>query len=117
MSHTHRYHVKYPSRGTLAPIGIPNHRNAFAVYLLWARQRYYRMHDAMHHEASSSAACTRSSDDAVDVHVGGDAPNSLPSLQFDAARLNTDLLGIGSGLDGSVDASELMYPREIDFIG
>ncbi|EMD60211.1 hypothetical protein COCSADRAFT_175307 [Bipolaris sorokiniana ND90Pr] len=113
---THRYPVKRPSRRTLAFIGIPDQRDVFAIYIRWARQRYYRVHHVMHHEAPSSAVCTRSPDDALDVHLGGDPANSLPSLQFDVQRLNTDLLGMGSGLDG-VDASVLGYPSEIDFIG
>lgn len=80
------------------------------------RQRHYRRHGVMHQAAPSSAVCTRSSDDALDLHLGGDPANPLPSLQSDAQTLNTDLLGMGSGLDG-VDASELGYPSEIDFIG
>lgn len=112
----HRYPVKRPSRRTLASIGIPDQRDVLAIYLRWARQRYYRVHDAMHQEAPSSAVCTRSPDDALDVHLGGDPANPLPSLQFDAQSLNTDLLGMGSGLDG-LDASVLGYPSEIDFIG
>ncbi|XP_014556908.1 hypothetical protein COCVIDRAFT_15688 [Bipolaris victoriae FI3] len=115
----HRSPVKYPScgtRSTLAPIGIPDHGDGFAVYLRWMRQRHYRRHGVMHQAAPSSAVCTRSSDDALDLHLGGDPANPLPNLQSDAQTLNTDLLGMGSGLDG-VDASELGYPSEIDFIG
>jgi hypothetical protein len=103
--------AKLPSRRSLAHIGIPNHRDALAVYFRWVRQRYYRAHTVMAFEVAPSAASTCTSYPALDAHDERDFATSAVDIQFDAERLRVDLLGVGGMSEGV--AVGLAYPCEI----
>ncbi|KAF1831754.1 hypothetical protein BDW02DRAFT_571730, partial [Decorospora gaudefroyi] len=87
--------IKVPSRRSLASIGIPNHRDALAVYFRWVRQRYYRAQSVMGPDLGPSST------------YNGDHEREM---QFDAERLSVDLMGVGMGFEG-VGLSG--YPGEV----
>jgi hypothetical protein len=103
--------VKLPSRRSLAHIGIPNHRDALAVYFRWVRQRYYRAHAVMEYEAAPSAVSTDISYSVLDVYDERDFVTSAMDIQFDAERLRVDLLSVGAMFEGA--AVGTAYPCEI----
>jgi hypothetical protein len=90
-----------PPRRSLASIGIPNHRDALAVYFRWVRQRYYRATGLMRYEAASSMRST----DGFEVYEGATA------MQFDGERLRVDLLGVGARCENEIVGAA--YPGEI----
>lgn len=98
--------VKLPSRSSLAAIGIPDHRDALAIYLQWVRQRYYRAHVLSGPELADSV-CSVSSDE---LH---EPLEPASSVQFDMDRVVVDVYGIGARFEGEA----LIYAREIDLVG
>lgn len=109
------YAVKLPFRRSLACIGIPNHRDALAVYFHWVRQRYYRAQDVMGDELASSVRSVASSCDASSRMDDYDLAEPRLRVQSDTERFRVDLLSIGAGFEG--DAVALAYPGEIDVRG
>jgi hypothetical protein len=110
------YAVKLPSRNPLASIGIPNHRDALAVYFRWVRQRYYGAHNLMADELASSVESVASLSDASSrVDDERDFTRTRLRVQRDTERFRVDLLSIGANFEG--EAVALAYPREIDVRG
>jgi hypothetical protein len=103
--------IKLPSRRSLAHIGIPNHRDALAIYFRWVRQRYYRAHVVMGYEAAPSAESIGTSYPVLDAYDEQDFATSAMDIHFDTERLRVDLLGMGAMFDGAVVG--LAYPCEI----
>lgn len=85
---------RLPPRRSLAHIGVPDHRDALAIYLRWVRQRYY----------------------FTKVEKKQNLPQELSpcsKVQFDMARISNDVFGAVGGFE-----AELMpYASEIDLVG
>ncbi|CAO2655516.1 Nn.00g043190.m01.CDS01 [Neocucurbitaria sp. VM-36] len=99
--------VKLPSRSSLAAIGIPDHRDALAIYFRWVRQRYYRAHALMGPELADSV-CPAS--ESNELHASLSPALGMP---FDMNRLAVDVSCVGARFEGEA----LKYAREIDVVG
>ena len=111
----HPYAVKLPSRRSLASIGIPNHRDALAVYFRWVRQRYYRAEGVMRADLASSVESVASSSDASSGDDESDFAQPRTRFQRDTKMLSIDLLSIGAKFED--EGIALAYPGEIDVRG
>jgi hypothetical protein len=100
--------VKLPSRRSLVHIGIPNHRDALAVYFRWVRQRYYRAHAVTAYKGAPTASST---DIPYPVLDEQDFATSAMDIEFDAESMRVDLLGVGAMFEGA--AVGMASPCEI----
>jgi hypothetical protein len=111
---THSLAAKRPFRRSLTYTGIPNHRDALAVYFRWVRRSSYRAHPTMWHDAASSAVSVIVYPE-LDAYDGQDFSTAAIDISFDAERLRVDLLGVGERFGD--EGMGLAYPCQIDING
>ncbi len=92
--HSRSLAPRLPPRRSLAHIGVPDHRDALAIYLRWVRQRYYLAKAKKNHNLPQGlSTCSK--------------------VQFDMARISNDVFGAVGGFEADL----MPYASEIDLVG
>ncbi|KAF2853037.1 hypothetical protein T440DRAFT_466049 [Plenodomus tracheiphilus IPT5] len=84
-----------PPGRSLDPYGIPDHRDALAVYIRWVRQRHYLLHSNLRPRFTLPVAA-----------------NTESRYKYDKSWSTDDLLGIGGQFES--EAENVGYPHQID---
>ncbi|KAL6703646.1 hypothetical protein ACN47E_009420 [Coniothyrium glycines] len=106
MSRTIRPHAA--ARRSLAGIGVPDHRDALAVYLLWRREAYYRRNASARARSPSTTCATGP------AAVSREPSSPLLVARLPSVPLAVSLLCVGAGIDADALCEPAEYPREID---